>query len=302
MLERAEMRDAWLATLLPVAVAGLLLLVLLILRQRRRRTTSLDSLFRARRMPDLRQGWRDVIAAHSRRRAERREEYRAAVQAAEDEQARATALATAREEARVQWMAARRIVGPNGQTIIEANQRIRVRTRHGESIGAIVDITDEGLTLSEWTPRKGPGLRWADVQDISVRVGRERRLAIPVTLGAIGAFLLGALGRVIDSFSHSSAGSIDATTWGLAAGGAVGGILGLLIMFAVSDARWRKIIEAPTGAAPLTRSELAARATETTATNAGAVDRPWESVDTMATAAQVTLIVMTLMVLAMCAG
>jgi hypothetical protein len=300
MLERAELRDAWLSTLIPIGVAGLLLLFLVVSWQRRRGSTFLDGLFRPRGIPDIRRGLRDAVGTYNRWQAERRERERANLRAAEEATGRVNALAAARAEA----LAACRIVSPDGQTILQAHQRVRIRTRHGESSGSIVDITDAGLTLSAWAPRKGPGIPWADVRDISVRVGRERRREIPLTVGALGGLLLGAVGWLVDALNQSTSGreSNAATGWGVVLGALIGGVLGMIIMAALPGARWRKLVDVAPGSPPLSLPTFAARVAETAAAAAGTADTEWDTEDTIETAARGILIILVLMIVVMCSG
>ena len=80
ILERGEMRDAWLAVLAPVLLAVLLLFVLLVLRQRREPKTAVPGLFQPYNLADLRRWWRERVAAYRRAR-ERARAREAAAQA-----------------------------------------------------------------------------------------------------------------------------------------------------------------------------------------------------------------------------
>jgi len=78
MLARAEMRDAWLATAVPFAVALLLLLLLILIRRRRKPDTTLPGLFRPYRAADIPRWWQERFAAFNDYRTRRRERAAAA--------------------------------------------------------------------------------------------------------------------------------------------------------------------------------------------------------------------------------
>lgn len=68
LIEQAELREDWYATVVPFAVVAALVLVLVVVRQRRKPTTLFDGLFTVRQVPDVKR-WRRERAA--RREAER---------------------------------------------------------------------------------------------------------------------------------------------------------------------------------------------------------------------------------------
>ena len=78
MLARAEMRDAWLATAVPFAVALLLLLLLIIIRRRRKPDTTLPGLFRPHRTEDIPRWGRERMTAFKKYRTRWRERAAAA--------------------------------------------------------------------------------------------------------------------------------------------------------------------------------------------------------------------------------
>ena len=290
MLERAELRDAWLGTLLPVAVAGLLVLMLLI-SWRRRQKGALEGLFRRR---SLRDGWLEISARYTRWRDASREQARAA-----------EALAAAQDDA--EWRARQaeldarsvpKILSVDGSaTLLQQNQRIRVIARRAERDGLVLDITETGLKVPDWSRGEKPEIPWDEVREISVRVGSERRLWIPMTFGLLFAALLGFVGSMLDSYDES-AGHI----WGTLIGCAVGGVFGSLIMMALPGPRWRKVVDVTNGSAPLSLSTFAARAAESAAATATAAERRWETVDTLELGARLVLMMIFLVLLGLFAG
>jgi hypothetical protein len=126
MLARAEMRDAWLATAVPFAVALLLLLSLIIIRRRRKPDTTLPGLFRPYRAEDIPRWWRERIAAFNDYRTRWRERAAAAAierdRAIESVRTIEVARAAEVEQARLAQLAAEQArLPPVGATVVAAD-------------------------------------------------------------------------------------------------------------------------------------------------------------------------------------
>ena len=268
MLEDAEIRDDWLAVLLPVAIAALLALLLIILRQRRHESTGLDGLFRPYRLADVRRWWGERLAARERRRSVLREQDRANAKVVA-ETMRAEALRHAKAAADNEARLARKIVAQDGLTVLlQVNQRIRVVNALAASEGTLADITDDGLTLFDGHSGAMRQVAWEQVREISVRHGRERSWAVPITFAMIGSGLLGFCGRAMDELEHSTAGHYPTDPlmgWGVVTGALIAGTFGMIIMYAFSGARWRRIVAVAADSPAPTLPTFAARAAETMA-------------------------------------
>ena len=264
IVERVEMRDAWLGVLLPVAVATLLLLALIILRQRRRGSTSLNGLFHPIRVPMGPGG----AATDVQRSAEaRRLEQKQAEQLRQAEIDATAAVRHAAVAAETKARLARKIPSLDGETaILEVGRRIRVRTDRAAREEKLFDITDAGLGFAD-NMVDDPLIPWEEVQEIHVRHGRGRRWGIPVVLGGLGASLLGAAGWLLDEAGRSTmTGEFRGgryLPWALLTGVAAAGGFGLLIMYALPGPRWQKVVEVREGSPPLTPATFAARAADT---------------------------------------
>lgn len=282
ILQRAEVRDAWLATAVPFAIALLLLVLLVIVRQRRKPTTTLPGLFRPHQLSEVQRWWRDRVAVVREYQVKRRE--RAAAQALEMSQPTAELV----EVKPVPTISlAERLPMP------EMNGVIRVQTHGAAYTGQLIDINEETLKLRHWRVADDHDveIRWDQVRQISVGEGRGRQLAIPFGLAILGGGLLGACGRLMDELQHSTSGRYadqPLALWGILIGSSVAGGFGTIVMFALPGRRWRTLVDVGLGSGPLALSTVAVRAAETQAT-ASTADPGWDTQDTIEVIARVLL-------------
>jgi hypothetical protein len=266
ILERGEMRDAWLAVLLPVATAALLVLVLIIRRQRRHDSTRLDLLFRSYRWSEVRLWWHRRMVAREHWLSDRRARDLQNDAAAELIVAQSVQLARIEDEQAARR--ARRIIGMDGTTVIlRVDQRALVTTSDGARDGIVYDISDDALTVADWRTGKNRQVSWKDIREIRVREGRERQWGIPLMVAVIGSGLLGYCGWFFDELGHSTAGHYPESSlmiWMGAIGAAIGATFGMIIMYALPGPHWRKLGDA-TDDAPLTPATFATRAAATAA-------------------------------------
>jgi hypothetical protein len=126
--------------------------------------------------------------------------------------------------------------------------RLLVETASARAECWLVEATDTALRIrGDSGEREMP---WTEIRRINRRAGRERPWWIPMVLALVFGGLLGSCGFLLDELNHSTSGhSGTALPSALLIGALVGGLLGMLIMFAMPGPWWEPIYAVPEGAA-----------------------------------------------------